>query len=88
MGVCLKNRFFWGCLTLLVSLYAGGGEKEDAKAKIAALVSKYEAGKDYYGSSRFLEKDTRKEFIDPFFAALGWDVGNDEGPVLWRCKKV
>src|ERR1019366_9224202 len=34
---------------------------------------------DSYVNPDYKEAQVRQEFIDPFFAALGWDVSNDQG---------
>ena len=34
---------------------------------------------DSYVSPDYKEAQVRQEFIDPLFAALGWDVSNDQG---------
>lgn len=34
---------------------------------------------DSYISPDYKEAQVRQEFIDPLFAALGWDVHNDQG---------
>lgn len=53
--------------------------KEEAKAKIEAQVQKFsEHGKEYHFTD-YNETTTRRDFIDPFFMALGWDVANSEG---------
>jgi predicted type IV restriction endonuclease len=31
---------------------------------------------DWYKTGRYNETQLRREFIDPFFTALGWDVDN------------
>jgi predicted type IV restriction endonuclease len=50
------------------------------KDKIIALVQSYTQQRDQLRRSRssFSEADTRTNFIDPFFAALGWDVNNEK----------
>ena len=32
-----------------------------------------------YGSSSYNETQVRREFIDPFFETLGWDINNKQG---------
>jgi hypothetical protein len=46
---------------------------------ISELVRKFDTAKDYYKSKEYNETDTRSEFIDRFFEALGWDVTNSKG---------
>lgn len=49
--------------------------------QIAALINRYEQQRPLLrrSSSTFSEADTRSNFIDPFFAALGWDINNEKG---------
>lgn len=51
---------------------------ETARATIAGLVREFEADADRYTSPAFSEAETRVQFIDRFFEALGWDVTNRE----------
>ena len=48
---------------------------------IEGLVRRYEQNRTEYvrSDSVYSESDTRADFIDPFFAALGWDVTNKAG---------
>lgn len=47
--------------------------------EIANLVSRFEMHYDEYKMPHYKEADARREFIDPFFEALGWDVSNRIG---------
>src|SRR6266581_6421393 len=51
----------------------------NAPPAIRALVSRFETHREAYVSGRYNEAQLRKEFIDPFFAALGWDMDNQRG---------
>lgn len=51
---------------------------DEAFAKVQKLVAIFESGKDHYLSGDYQEVDVRKDFIDKFFIALGWDVNHDE----------
>lgn len=51
----------------------------NAKEKIAELVERFEEQKESYRKSDYNETQTRRDFIDPFFKALGWDVANEKG---------
>lgn len=53
-------------------------DKESGRMAITELCAAFEANLPYYRSRDFDETSTRQRFIDPFFAALGWDVA-DEG---------
>jgi len=52
--------------------------KEQAKDRIKQLIDKFTLQIDYYKSSNYNETQTRRDFIDPFFAALGWDIDNEK----------
>jgi len=47
--------------------------KEDALQKITLLVQRFDEQIISYKKSEYNETLTRKDFIDPFFKALGWD---------------
>lgn len=46
---------------------------------IRELVSRFEEQIDTYSLAKYNETQVRREFIDPFFKALGWDVDNTQG---------
>ena len=46
---------------------------------IKSLVNRFSEQYDSYMSSGYNETQARREFIDPFFTALGWDVVNEGG---------
>lgn len=46
---------------------------------IAELVERFERNRDSYQASGYNETQLRREFLDPFFKALGWDVDNERG---------
>lgn len=48
-------------------------------AEVLELVRRFDAHREAYRSGRYNEEQLRKEFIDPFFEALGWDVANKQG---------
>ncbi len=43
---------------------------------VKRLVERFEEHRDAYRSGRYNETQLRREFLDPFFEALGWDVFN------------
>jgi hypothetical protein len=49
-----------------------------AFAKVQKLAAIFESGKDRYLSPYYQEAEVRKDFIDKFFTALGWDVNHDD----------
>ncbi len=52
--------------------------KDFAYKKIASLVERFEDQKESYRKD-YNETQTRRDFIDPFFKSLGWDVDNENG---------
>jgi len=50
-----------------------------APAVVRELVERFESQRDSYRSSHYHETQLRREFLDPFFEALGWDVFNRKG---------
>lgn len=50
-----------------------------APEEIIDLVERFETNRDDYKSSGYNETQLRREFIDIFFKALGWDVDNTAG---------
>ncbi|MGB2728319.1 MAG: TaqI-like C-terminal specificity domain-containing protein [Halobacteriota archaeon] len=53
--------------------------KEQAKQEVKKLVERFRYNIDVYKKSAYNEAQVRREFIDPFFEALGWDVSNKQG---------
>ncbi|HNY79401.1 MAG: N-6 DNA methylase [Sedimentisphaerales bacterium] len=47
--------------------------------QVARLIETFERNIESYRQGRYNEAQVRKEFIDPFFKALGWDVDNTKG---------
>lgn len=46
---------------------------------VSALVAKFARNIDAYKSQSYNETQLRREFLDPLFEALGWDVANHRG---------
>ena len=53
--------------------------KQEAYKKIEKLVERFEEQKEFYRKSEYNETLTRRDFIDPFFKSLGWDIDNENG---------
>ena len=53
--------------------------KESAHKKISELVERFEEQFNSYKRADYNETLTRRDFIDPFFKALGWDIDNENG---------
>ncbi|MCI0515024.1 Eco57I restriction-modification methylase domain-containing protein, partial [candidate division KSB1 bacterium] len=50
-----------------------------APEKIIELCERFDRNRDTYKQSQYHETQVRREFIDPFFKALGWDIDNEKG---------
>ena len=50
-----------------------------APATVLKLCETFADHIDHYRSGNYNEAQLRKEFLDPFFAALGWDMDNAQG---------
>lgn len=53
--------------------------KEIGFKKIQELVIRFNEQFKAYKKSEYNETQTRRDFIDPFFKALGWDIDNEQG---------
>src|SRR5881397_2619100 len=51
---------------------------EKALAEVSALVEIFRANEQHYCSIGYSEADARKDFIDKFWIALGWDVNHEQ----------
>jgi hypothetical protein len=49
---------------------------EQAHATIKELILNFQNNENHYLSPTYSEAEVRQEYIDPFFTALGWDVGS------------
>ena len=50
-----------------------------APKEILELVRRFDEHKEAYISGQYNETQLRREFLDPFFKALGWDIDNAQG---------
>jgi predicted type IV restriction endonuclease len=50
---------------------------DDAFGVVQSLARAFEANQLHYLSSSYQESDVRKDFIDEFLIALGWDINHD-----------
>jgi hypothetical protein len=48
-------------------------------SEVQELIARFDRNRDSYRSPHYKETQVRREFIDPFFIALGWDVENKQG---------
>lgn len=53
--------------------------KEEIINTISELVERFNRNKDIYKNPKYKETQLRREFLDPFFTALGWDMDNKQG---------
>lgn len=58
-------------------------DRDVGRDAVAQLCADFADNLAYYKSAEFDETSTRQRFIDPFFAALGWDVADEQkrGPL-------
>ena len=63
------NRRPWGT--------AGG--RMGAPDAVLELVERFERNREQYLNPAYNETQVRREFLDPFFTALGWDLDNKAG---------
>jgi len=47
--------------------------------EVTRLVERFGENREAYLSREYNETQLRREFLDPFFKALGWDVDNEQG---------
>ncbi len=47
--------------------------------EVGKLVKRFRENREAYLSSEYNEAQLRREFLDPLFKALGWDIDNEEG---------
>ncbi len=52
-----------------------------ASETIKNLVERFDRNYDQYHSGKYNETQLRREFLDPFFELLGWDIFNKQGYV-------
>jgi predicted type IV restriction endonuclease len=50
-----------------------------APQEILDLLERFDCNREAYQSGKYNETQLRREFIDPFFKNLGWDVDNTAG---------
>jgi len=53
--------------------------KTVALEKITDLVNRFRKNLDTYRGGAYNETQVRREYIDPFWKALGWDIDNEKG---------
>jgi hypothetical protein len=63
----------------MLSSDAVAGEKVSIPSQVLDLIERFDRNRDAYKSAHYNETQLRREFLDPFFEALGWDVNNKQG---------
>ncbi|MDA1050726.1 MAG: N-6 DNA methylase [Planctomycetota bacterium] len=58
---------------------SGRTDRVGAPKEILDLVNRFREQYDSYRLPSYGETELRREFIDPFFKALGWDIDNEQG---------
>lgn len=53
-------------------------DQQTAFETINALARAFKANEAHYKSPKYSEAQARKDFIDKFWIALGWDVNHDQ----------
>src|SRR6266567_720498 len=54
-------------------------EKLKIPQPVLELVERFDRNREAYKSGSYNETQLRREFLDPLFKALGWDMDNDQG---------
>ena len=47
--------------------------------QVLELIQRFDRNREAYRSPHYNETQLRREFLDPFFKALGWDIDNERG---------
>ena len=54
-------------------------KKDQAYEQIASISERFHEHIDEYKKGNYNEHQTRVDYINPFFKALGWDMDNEQG---------
>ena len=57
---------------------------ETFQQELASLVARFDREHPHFTNPDYNEAMVRADFLDPFFRALGWDVGNSKGLKIGR----
>jgi type I restriction-modification system DNA methylase subunit len=47
--------------------------------QVLELIQRFDSNREAYRSPQYNETQLRREFLDPLFKALGWDIDNEQG---------
>jgi type I restriction-modification system DNA methylase subunit len=64
---------------LLYESFMPNDGKPQLPHAVQELVARFDRNREAYKSSNYNETQVRREFIDPLFKALGWDIDNQLG---------
>ncbi len=53
--------------------------KQCCPSAVLELIDRFERNRDSYKRPTYNETQVRREFIDPLFKSLGWDIDNEQG---------
>jgi len=70
-------RFFG--LSFGLSTKTLGFQMAQPPPQVLDLIQRFERNRDAYRSPHYNETQVRREFLDPLFKALGWDIDNEQG---------
>lgn len=54
-------------------------EMSQPPPQVLDLIRRFDSNREAYKSPHYNETQLRREFLDPFFKALGWDMDNEQG---------
>src|SRR6266481_8529064 len=54
-------------------------EKLMIPQRVLELVERFDRNREAYRSPNYNETQLRREFLDPLFKSLGWDIDNEQG---------
>lgn len=66
-------------MSIFETYFARMTEKDSAYNIISELTNRFTEQFESYKNANYNETLTRRDFIDPFFKALGWDIDNKNG---------
>ena len=65
--------------TIVVANIAAKSQAPSAPTQVLDLVARFHEHRASYQAQSYNETQLRRDFLDPFFAALGWDMNNSSG---------
>ena len=77
--LCDRWRVYLSWTTRTPELCAEGRHQCPPPQIVLDLIERFHTHRDAYKAPEYNETQVRREFIDPFFKALGWDIDNEKG---------